>query len=104
MRFLETWETGQKQFSPIVTGSILVGFRSVYAVGPVCYAPDFQCNSDTPWRHFWSKKLATTLGQPPGMPSFSLQAQGETIPDSFEFNFFGFLNFAPSLVRSALDF
>lgn len=104
MRFLETWETGQKQFSPIVTGSILVGFRSVYAVGPVCYAPDFQCNSDTPWRHFWSKKLATTLGQPPGMPSFSLQAQGETIPDSFEFNFFGFLNFAPSLVPSALDF
>jgi hypothetical protein len=88
LRFLERYPTINR--SPIVTGSILVGFRSVYAVAPVCYGnknTDQRCAEDAPWRHFWSTDLATGGGQPPGMPAFSLRAQGETIPDSMRIDF-----------------
>ncbi|MDP2340498.1 MAG: hypothetical protein Q8O67_06055 [Deltaproteobacteria bacterium] len=91
LRFLEHW--GASKDSPLVTGSLLIGFRSVYTVAPVCYAPatvDPKCTTDSAWRHFWSAKLSTTGGQPPGMPAFSLRAQGETLPDSQQFDLAAF--------------
>ena len=87
LRFLERWPTVDD--APLVTGSLLIGFRSVYAVAPVCYGTaisDGKCELDSAWRHYWSSKLATTGGQPPGMPAFSLRAQGETLPDSMQFD------------------
>ena len=93
VRFLEHWSG--VNHSPLVTGSILLGFRSVYAVAPVCYGTavlDAKCQTDSAWRHFWSEKLATTGGQPPGMPAFSLRAQGETLPDSMKLDLSAFLS------------
>jgi len=97
VRFLERWD-GAANTSPVVTGSILLGFDSVFSPWPVCYQrADSTCAGDSPWRHFWSSKLLDQAGQPPGMPSFTLRAVGETVPDSQRFNFAAFLRLFESL-------
>jgi hypothetical protein len=93
VRFLERWPANSANNAPVVAGSILVGFSSVFAWWPVCYnAADADCEDDSPWRHFWSSKLMSDAGQPPGMPAFTLRGIGETVPDSQRFDFLAYLD------------
>lgn len=89
LRFLERWPVADASSSPVVTGSILIGFKAVHNVAEACYgtAADTNCSTSAPWRHFWSEALLAESQAPPGMPTFALRGIGETLPDSFQFNF-----------------
>jgi hypothetical protein len=84
VRFLERWPVDKVSTSPIVTGSIHIGFRAVHQTAAACY--DGPCATAAPWRHYWSEALAAEAVAPPGMPSFVLRGVGETLPDSMHFN------------------
>ncbi len=87
-RFLERWPLAKATTSPVIAGSITIGFRSVHTNSLACYGPvsESGCATNNPWRHFWSEALAAEQEAPPGMPSFALRGVGETIPDSLHFN------------------
>jgi len=89
LRFLEQWPVANASSSPVVTGSILIGFKAVHNVAEACYGNSFDvnCSTSAPWRHFWSEALLAQAQAPPGMPTFALRGIGETLPDSFQFNF-----------------
>jgi hypothetical protein len=88
LRFLERWPVANVSTSPIVTGSLHIGFRAVHHTAAACYgnASDVTCATAAPWRHYWSEALAAETVAPPGMPSFVLRGVGETVPDSMHFN------------------
>lgn len=88
VRFLERWPTANVSTSPIVTGSIHLGFRAVHQTAAACYgnATDVTCATAAPWRHYWAETLAAATVAPPGMPSFVLRGVGERVPDSMHFN------------------
>jgi hypothetical protein len=88
VRFLEGWPTASVSTSPIVTGSIHIGFRAVHQTAAACYgdATDASCATAAPWRHYWSEALAAETMAPPGMPAFVLRGVGETVPDSMQLN------------------
>ncbi len=92
-RFLERWPESAALTSPVIAGSITIGFRSVHTNHLACYgnAADTNCQRSMPWRHFWSEALAAEQEAPPGMPSFALRGVGETIPDSLHLNLPAFL-------------
>lgn len=85
VRFLERWPTSSVSTSPIITGSVHIGFRAVHQTAAACYA-DVTCATAAPWRHYWSEALAAETVAPPGMPSFVLRGVGETVPDSMHLN------------------
>ena len=93
LRFLERWPADDPSSSPVVTGSILIGFKAVHNVADACYgnASEADCSTSAPWRHFWSKALLAESQAPPGMPTFALRGIGETLPDSLRLNFHLFL-------------
>lgn len=88
VRFLERWPVTEVSTSPVVTGSIHIGFRSVHHTASACYgnATDVTCATAAPWRHYWSEALAAETIAPPGMASFVLRGVGETVPDSMHLN------------------
>lgn len=93
VRFLERWPATSVSTSPIITGSVHVGFRAVHQTAAACYdgGSESNCATASPWRHYWSEALAAETVAPPGMPAFTLRGVGETVPDSMHLNLGAFL-------------
>jgi len=103
VRFLE--RPTAPAHTPIVTGSLLIGYKSVYDVSPTCYegVTDSDCSTSPQWRHFWSELLMSESAAPPGMPKFALRGVGETVPDSLDP--FAFLSLLfPAITFDAVGF